>query len=122
MEDHNLLDDAKIRQDLLILEMVQWWEKRRLLYNIIVGLVGSLIVFIVLQQHRYIPFSEILLFAILPYGIAANILYLAGWVMELLIRYYFKITLSSSVRQVLFWLGALISIAPFILALLILLT
>lgn len=120
MEEQDLLDDAKIRQDVLILEMVQWWEKRRLLYNFIVGVVGLVAVFMVLNQNSYIAFSEILLFAILPYGFAANVFYLFGWVTELLIRYYFKITLSPSVRQVLFWIGTCISIVPFILAFLIL--
>lgn len=120
MEDHDLLDDARIRQDQLIMEVVQWWEKRRLLYNVIVGLMGSLVVFVALQRYYYVSFSEILLFMILPFGIFANVVYLAGWVIEIFLRYYFKVTLGSTVRQVLFWLGTLLSIAPFILALLVL--
>lgn len=120
MEDHDLLDDARIRQDQLIMEVVQWWEKRRLLYNVIVGLMGSLVVFVALQRYYYVSFSEILLFMILPFGIFANVVYLAGWVIEIFLRYYFKVTLGSTVRQVLFGLGTLLSIAPFILALLVL--
>lgn len=114
MEDNDLLDDVNIRQDQLVLDMVQWWEKRRLWYNIIVGLVGSATVLLVLKQYHYISFSDILCFAVLPFSLFANIAYLAGWVIDLLLRYYFKTALSLSSRRTLYWSGTAISIAPFL--------
>jgi cytochrome bd-type quinol oxidase subunit 1 len=122
MEDNDLLDDAGILQDQSILDLIQWWEKRRLLYNIIVGLVGSAAVFFMLERNHYIFSSEVLLFIVLPFGIFANIAYLAGWVIDLLLRYYFKIRLSLASRKTLYWLGTAISIAPLLFVIVILLT
>ncbi|MFT5645709.1 MAG: hypothetical protein ACI976_000383 [Aureispira sp.] len=119
MEDNDLLDDAEILQDQSILDLIQWWEKRRLLYNIIVGLTGSVALLLLLERRYYISFSEIALFLVLPFGLFANIAYLAGWIIDLLLRYYFKITLSLSSRQTLYWLGTAISIAPLLFAIVI---
>jgi hypothetical protein len=101
------------------LDLIQWWEKRRLLYNIIVGLTGSVALLLLLERRYYISFSEIALFLVLPFGLFANIAYLAGWIIDLLLRYYFKITLSLSSRQTLYWLGTAISIAPLLFAIVI---
>jgi hypothetical protein len=111
-EDDFLLDDARIRQDQSILDMIQWWEKRRLLYNLVVGFVGLLAVVFLSQKQHPVPFGEILWFAALPYALFANVAYLAGWVLELLVLYYFKIALNLSSRQTLLWLGTIISIVP----------
>lgn len=122
MEDEDfLLDDAKILQDQSILDMIQWWERNRLWYNLIVGIVGLLTSIIIIQLHHFTTFSEILWYAALPYGLFANVAYLAGWVTELLLRYYLKITLSLSSRRTLLGLGTTISILPFVFIMLILL-
>lgn len=121
MEDDNLLDDTGILQDQSILDMIQWWEKRRLLYNVIVGLSGILTSIIIMKLHRSIAFSEILWYAVLPYGIFSNLAYLVGWVFELLLRYYFKIKLNLSSRRTLLGVGIAISILPFIFIILIIL-
>ena len=65
MEDHNLLDDAIASQDQSILDMIQWWEKRRLIYNLIIGFAGLFATFIIMNKHSSIAFYHILLYAAL---------------------------------------------------------
>jgi hypothetical protein len=120
MEDNDLLDDSITLKDQSILDMIQWWEKRRLIYNLIVGLVGLFAAFVIISKPNPTSFFEILWFPALPYALFANTAYLAGWVLELLLRYYFKITLTVSSRQTLLWLGIAISIAPLLLVILLL--
>lgn len=120
MENDDLLDNSGIQQDQRILEMVRWWEIRRIPYNIIVGLSGLLSSFAILSQHPSIKWTEILWYAALPYGLFANVAYLAGWVIEILIFYYFNGKLNTSIRNTLLILGTIISIFPFLLGLLLL--
>ncbi|WMX13703.1 hypothetical protein [Aureispira sp. CCB-E] len=120
MENDDLLDNSGIQQDQRILEMVRWWEIRRIPYNIIVGLSGLLSSFAILSQHPSIKWTEILWYAALPYGLFANVAYLAGWVIEILIFYYFNGKLNTSIRNTLLILGTIISLFPFLLGLLLL--
>lgn len=114
LENEDLLDDDGIGQDQLILDMIRWWEKRRLLYNVIVGAFGLSGILIILNRYHSVSFLQLLQYAALPYGIFANIAYLAGWVLDLLLRYYLNIKLNVSSRQTLFFLGVGISILPLI--------
>ena len=73
-------------------QIILWWEKRRVLYNILVGAVGLVSVTVLLTVGRRVIgeqeplFSPFLLFlGILIYGVGANICYTAGWIVELLI-------------------------------------
>jgi hypothetical protein len=74
-------------------QIILWWEGRRALYNVAVGIFGFVSVAILLTLGRGVVgdqeplFSPFLLFlGILVYGIAANICYTAGWIMELFLR------------------------------------
>jgi len=82
--DSNLSDPAQIRQ---------WWEERRLFYNVVVGGVGimttGLMVYCGLLSEPLvgaaigIPDPPIfMLLGIIAYGIAANVCYTAGWIVE----------------------------------------
>ncbi len=64
---------------------IKWWEKRRIWFNLSVGLAG---LFIVLMQ----PFSLLLfdIIGIVAWGVFANILYSLGFLLEVFDRYYFK--------------------------------
>jgi len=74
-------------------EVILWWEARRILYNVVVGIVGFVSVTVLLalgprfagdQEPLFSPF---LLFAgILLYGIGANLCYTFGWATELVLR------------------------------------
>ena len=70
------------------LRIVQWWESRRLSYNVIVGITGTATLVYVnavelLMGHGIFPPRPLnLLFAVGFYGIAANLCYTMGWVVE----------------------------------------
>jgi len=74
-------------------QIILWWERRRALYNVAVGLVGFASVAVLLtvgpkvvgaQEPLFSPFF--LFLGILIYAVGANICYTAGWVFELLLR------------------------------------
>jgi hypothetical protein len=75
-------------------EIVRWWEERRLLYNIIVGCVGAVTSVLMIScgfiseplvgEAIGLPDPPILVpLGIIAYGIAANVCYTGGWVVEL---------------------------------------
>jgi hypothetical protein len=77
--------------------VVAWWERRRLVFNALVGITGlaSGAVLIVcglsaaLLTHADFALSDPPLFAIigvLLYGVMANVCYTGGWVVELTLR------------------------------------
>ncbi|HKD81196.1 MAG TPA: hypothetical protein VKH81_15985 [Candidatus Angelobacter sp.] len=74
-------------------QIILWWERRRALYNVAVGLVGFASVAVLLtvgpkvvgaQEPLFSPFF--LFLGILIYAVGANICYTAGWIFELLLR------------------------------------
>jgi len=78
-------------------EVIGWWESRRIPYNLLVGSVGVVSIFLVFisailgelifNEPSIIPDPPIfMIFGIILYGIMANIFYTAGWVVELTIR------------------------------------
>ena len=74
-------------------EIILWWERRRIGYNVAVGVVGFVSVAVLLTVGRSAAgdqeplFSPFLLFVgILLYGIGANICYTFGWFTELALR------------------------------------
>ena len=77
------------------LRVVQWWESRRLMYNAIVGGVGLFTLTYMYLLERFLfdpgPF-ELANFAIgaLAYGLAANVCYTAGWIVENLVERWMK--------------------------------
>ncbi|HEX3798617.1 MAG TPA: hypothetical protein VH413_07945 [Verrucomicrobiae bacterium] len=75
------------------LQIVRWWELRRIPYNLIVGLVGifncacifgMLILFPAAQTNGFARgFPGLPLVGIFIYGVMANICYSGGWVAEI---------------------------------------
>jgi hypothetical protein len=82
------------------LRVVQWWESRRLSYNLIVGLtgVGTLVYVnaleLLLGQGWLTPLtgpgSAMRVLTIVGFGIAANVCYTMGWVVENLAERWLK--------------------------------
>jgi hypothetical protein len=82
-------------------QIISWWEKRRITFNLIIGGVG---LFVCLLQIGIASYSEhilgetigfpdppVFIFpAIIFYGIAANICYTAGWIVELFVKTIWK--------------------------------
>lgn len=85
-----------------------WWEKRRLRYNIIVGLPGLLLLLI---DYRLKVFNLSTIISVVTIGIIANGCYCLGYLMEFFLKYYFRSTIDfADKRNTVFWIGTTISI------------
>ncbi len=71
-------------------QVIAWWELRRLPYNLIVGLGGTLglLLFVWFGQLPPKPVPEPIVepLAVIVFGAGANFFYTAGWVAELIAR------------------------------------
>jgi xanthosine utilization system XapX-like protein len=107
-------------------EILKWWEKRRLPYNLIVGMTGLLTCFIagIVATISYKIFDEplgipdppfIAVFGVILFGIAANVCFTGGWIAEILA---FKLWNEKAAHfgQIAFTLGlgfsVLLTLAP----------
>jgi hypothetical protein len=79
------------------LAVIQWWESRRIFFNLAVGCTGlvacTLMIVCAFVSDSMVgetiglPDGPLLgLFAIFLYGILANLFYTSGWICELLLR------------------------------------
>jgi hypothetical protein len=71
-------------------QVIRWWELRRLLYNVVLLVVGvAAIAGMEWLMTKVIPLGEdavepmILVLGVLVYGFMANLCYTLGWVIEL---------------------------------------
>jgi hypothetical protein len=69
-------------------DVLFWWEKRRPLYNFLVGATG-LPAFLWLNFHDGSS-SVVWVLGAVAYGIAANLCYSVGWIAELIALRHFK--------------------------------
>ena len=69
------------------IQIIFWWELRRILYNIII-LIGIFISLILMSPIVNVPPGEDLIepLAIIGFGILCNIAYSLGWITELFIK------------------------------------
>ena len=82
-----------------------WWEKRRLVYNLLMALSGLFA--IILIGSFYLDD----LVVVLLYGVIANLFYSLGFFIEIGARYYFKSDRDfAEIRKTLFGIGLAISI------------
>lgn len=87
--------------DTHLLDAFRWWEKRRLLFNVLVGGIGLLVTILFC---RFFGLFEA--FGVVMWGGLANILYSLGFLLEVADRYYLQGTLQlSAARMVLFLIG-----------------
>jgi len=92
-----------------ILEIIQWWERKRLIYNIVLITISIAGLFL----KSEVPNSVLTInsfIVLLIWVIGANAFYCAGWGIEIFIFYYFKIIPLKRYRIILFAMGILISI------------
>jgi len=92
-----------------LLSVVAWWEKRRIPFNIIVGLYGAIcfVIFsVAIETSGHLQPGEDavepIILIVAPVGI--NILYTLGWLVEVPVR-FIRPTLSAKFGPVLFKLG-----------------
>lgn len=101
----NLLDSPLENAPDTAMDIVGWWEKRRLPFNMVVvgtGLVGFLVLGVKIREPMAFVTGCIF------YLFMANAAYTAGWVSELLLHHYSRGRWSiARHRQLLYGLGML---------------
>lgn len=65
------------------IQTLKWWEKKRILYNLIIGITGLFILFATNLPHQGVFFLFPLAFL---YGLGANLFYTFGWIIEVGLR------------------------------------
>ena len=101
------------------LQIILWWEARRLFFNIAVGLAGLMTVFTLLISaliaeklvHEPFGWPDSPLFAIIGvvlYALVANICYTGGWLAELISREVWG-DKAGSFAEIAFTLGLVFS-------------
>ena len=90
-----------------------WWEKKRILFNVLVGFSGTIGILMNLSLFHT---NDIIL--IIFYGLFANLMFSMGFLLEVFDDYYFKSKLKlQSFRLVLFLIGSIFScIITFVMA------
>lgn len=101
-------------------DVIVWWESRRIPYNLIVGATGIASAMVILltgfvTEHvggeaifvAGSPLFEIL--AVILYGIAANLCFTGGWILELLSRRLWG-TRAEAFGEIAFTWGTLCSV------------
>ena len=100
MKEQILDDDIISKQkNIQVLEKFQWWERKRLIFNIAVGLTG-LLVTIIYCRH----WGGFELFGVVTWAIVANILYSAGFIIEMMDFYYLNESLKIEKLRMFFFL------------------
>jgi hypothetical protein len=104
MSEKDLFPD---KEETSLMDSFRWWEKRRFLYNVIVGVsgIGGMLYFI-----GRIPYTLYDIIGMLAWAAAANTCYFAGFLIEPFFKYYFKSTIDfADKRSNFFWAGAVLS-------------
>ena len=99
-------------------QIVLWWERRRLLFNLIVGATGILTCTLLLVGEMLAEkkFGDVeagspilAVFGVFAYGIMANICYTGGWISELVAKYVWK-KQAENLGKITFALGIVFSV------------
>jgi hypothetical protein len=102
MENKDLFTDET---DKSLLTAFAWWEKKRVIYNMIMLITGLIIML------YFGDFDLLSLIGIILYGLIANIFYCLGFFIELAARHYFKSEKDfKQTRELIFWAGLIFSI------------
>jgi hypothetical protein len=90
-------------QDKSLLYAFGWWEKKRIIYNLVVGTTGLLCLYFLSLPVHWLE--------VLFYGIIVNLCYTLGFLIEVGARYYLDSNMNfTGKRKVLFGLGLVFSI------------
>ena len=111
MNDQNILDtEMSLNTHETLIEIVDWWEKKRLSYTILV--IATEVILMTLYWEGTKNFGiQNAIFQSFLYTLAANFFYTLGWIVEIFINYYFRrLRTNSNFRLILFVIGTLFSI------------
>jgi hypothetical protein len=105
------LNDKSEKQLSIPMEMVNWWEKKRLIYNLIIVPMTVLTLVLFWKYVGATISHSGLIFDAFWMLVWCNVLYTSGWVGGILRHHYFKsYPLPSSGRWFLFILGTIFSV------------
>jgi hypothetical protein len=108
-EQTDLLQDELARQEKGLLYAFGWWEKKRILYNIVIFVTGIVTLYFT-ELFRLLPTGDLVV-GIILWGLLANLAYCLGFFTEIAFKHYLKSSLDfTKGRQILFWLGVFISV------------
>ncbi|GAB5564588.1 MAG: hypothetical protein Wins2KO_16510 [Winogradskyella sp.] len=82
---------------------VQWWESKRWIYNLLVGLIGIVAIYFAISEKPY-DWKILDTLSVLFWGIGANLFYSFGTLIELFDWYYFNNKLSVKKLRLLFFI------------------
>jgi hypothetical protein len=117
---------ARGEHEVSTFEIILWWEKRRVPYNLIVGVAGLFtcavtVAVAVIASDKFgeplgLPDPPIFaVLAVIAYGVGANVCYTGGWISEALVRKIWQ-ERTGAFGQITFVLGlvfsVLITLAP----------
>ncbi|MDG1331584.1 MAG: hypothetical protein P8P74_04595 [Crocinitomicaceae bacterium] len=113
MEDHLIDSEIDESPKDVILGIMRWWEKKRLLFNMIILSIIAIVISLHLVErpnsYRYIFGGGFIIQSIF-YFVFINICYCLGWGVQLLRYYYFKTQYDSkALDYVLFIFGTLVT-------------
>lgn len=89
-----------------------WWKKKRLNYNVIIGSFGIVVMIVeaVILKQMLFEFLQFLPFIIL-FGILANLCYYIGQILELYIYQSYTEMHNKTIGPKIFWIGIIFSIS-----------
>ena len=112
MEDNLIDNELNETPNNEIMELIRWWERIRIHYNIVIVL---LLVFIFMYEKSVRPFSATInsfdIIVSLIYLFLLNLCYCLGWGVPLLLSHYFKMSPASiPIRYTLLTIGVTFSV------------
>ncbi len=84
-----------------LLQTIKWWEKKRIWFNLLVGLSGVISMYTFNTNLSLLGCTDFV--GIIIWGILANILYSTGIILETTNLYYFKSKIKLYKLRHLFW-------------------
>ena len=107
----DLLDEIELSKNKLdeLFSSVRWWEKKRILFNIIVIGTQLFVMLVMLNETTLFGIPSAIINSLF-YLLAANLFYCLGWGLEILSSHYLPgRELSKDRRSALFVLGLVFS-------------
>ncbi len=106
MQKDLLAEDPAKQQSLSVMAAFGWWERKRMLYNLLTGLSG-IITLLCMSPSFYLQDIA----GILVWGLFANLLYCSGFLLEVFVKHYTRLEINfTKHRPVIFWAGAFFSV------------
>ncbi len=92
-----------------VLVLIKWWERKRITYNLLVGISGAAVFLLPIFAEDLRIFIPLGIMAAI-YAFFANVFYTLGWILEVLLVVYFKkINGIGQYKYILFLIGTIFS-------------